>query len=77
MIMTEIIKIIKSLEIFFPKNFNVFETLLKAMLVMNGKKTMLNISRWTDGNACYRTIERFYDKSFKWLEMNLFLIRCR
>jgi putative transposase len=74
MIMTEIIKIIKSLEIFFPKNFNVFETLLKAMLVMNGKKTMLNISRWTDGNACYRTIERFYDKSFKWLEMNLFLI---
>lgn len=56
MIMTEIIKIIKSLEIFFPKNYKIFETVLKAMLVMNGNKTMLNISRWTDGKACYRAM---------------------
>lgn len=29
------------------------------------------MDRW---KCCHRTIERFYDKSFKWLEMNLFLI---
>lgn len=72
--MTELAVIIKSLEIFFPKNIEVFEALIKAMLTMNGSKTMLNISRWTEGKACYKTIERFYDRKIKWLEINLLVI---
>ncbi|MBC7474733.1 MAG: hypothetical protein H7263_10610 [Candidatus Sericytochromatia bacterium] len=56
--MTELLEIIKVLVIFFPRNFHVFQAIIEAMLTMNGSKTMLNISRWTKGKACYRTIER-------------------
>ena len=73
--MTDFLEIMNSLRIFFPRNFRTFESILKSFLIMNGSKTMLNISRWVDGKICYKTIERFYDRKIKWLEMNLFLIR--
>lgn len=41
---------------------------------MSGSKTMLNISRYTKDEACYKTIERFYNRVIPWLEMNLLLI---
>ena len=72
--MTDFLIIIKTLESFFPKNFELFKSIIEAILTMNGKKTMLNISRWTEGKACYRIIERFYDSPIKWLQMNLKLI---
>ena len=72
--MPELVLIINSLKMFFPRNVDVFQAIIEAMLTMNGSKTMLNISRWTEGKACYRTIERFYDRNIEWLHMNLLLI---
>ena len=72
--MSDLIKIINSLAIFFPRNYETFLSIIKAMLIMNGSKTMLNISRWTDESICYKTIERFYDRKIPWLLMNLFLL---
>jgi len=37
-ILSELIKLVKTLEIFFPKNFKTFEEIIKAILSMNGKK---------------------------------------
>ena len=46
--------------------------IISAMLCMSGKKTMLNISRWTD--ICYRTVERFYNLVIPWLDLNISLV---
>lgn len=72
--MTDLLKIINCLRVYFPKNFETFESILKALLCMSGSKTMLNISRYTNGEVCYKTIERFYNRAIPWLEMNLILI---
>lgn len=72
--MTEIISIVNCLRVFFPKNFETFVIILNALLSMSGNKTMKNISRYTKGEICYKTIERFYNSSIPWLEMNLLLI---
>lgn len=72
--MPELVKIIKILRVFFPRNYEVFEAIIEAILTMNGSKTMLNISRWTKEKACYKTISRFYDREIHWLAMNLMLI---
>ena len=34
--------------------------IVEAMLCMNGRITMLGISRWTSKGGSYRTIQRFY-----------------
>lgn len=52
-----------------------FDEIISAMLCMSGKKTMLNISRWTQ--ICYRTIERFYNLIIPWLELNIYLVNLR
>jgi len=72
--MPELLSIINCLKVFFPRNFETFSVIINAMLTMSGSKTMLNISRWTKGEACYKTIERFYSRTIPWLEMNLLLI---
>lgn len=73
--MPELLSIINCLRIYFPKNFETFFCIIAAMLSMSGNKTMLNISRYTKEEACYKTIERFYNRVIPWLEMNLLLIR--
>lgn len=73
--MPELLPIINCLRIFFPKNFDTFSCIIAAMLSMSGSKTMLNISRYTKDEACYKTIERFYNRVIPWFEMNLILIR--
>jgi hypothetical protein len=72
--MPELLSIINCLRIFFPKNFDTFFCIIIAMLSMTGSKTMLNISRYTKDETCYKTIERFYNRVIPWLEMNLILI---
>jgi putative transposase len=72
--MPEILSIINCLQVYFPKNFDTFSCIINALLSMSGSKTMLNISRYTNGEACYKTIERFYNRTIPWLEMNLILI---
>lgn len=72
--MSEILSIITCLEIYFPRNFETFVSLINGLLCMSGSKTMLNISRYTKEEVCYKTIERFYNRTIPWLEMNLMLI---
>ena len=69
--MPDLLLIINCLQSFFPNNFSTFESVINAMLCMSGSKTMLNLSRWTD--LSYKTIERFYDRTIPWLELNLIL----
>ena len=41
-----------------------------AMLRCRGRVTMLNLSRWSDKGGSYRSIQRFYNTSICWLELN-------
>ncbi|MFN8578688.1 MAG: hypothetical protein U0354_17810 [Candidatus Sericytochromatia bacterium] len=52
--MPEILLIINCLRKYFPKNFNTFSLIIFALLSMSGSKTMLNISRYTKDEACYK-----------------------
>ena len=72
--MPELLSIINCLRMYFPKNFDKFASIINALLCMSGSKTMLNISRYTNKEVCYKTIERFYNRVISWLEMNLILI---
>ena len=47
----------------------------EALLSMNGRVTMLGISRWTESGGSYRTIQRFFGKSLPWCRMQWSLIR--
>jgi len=40
--------------------------IVSGMLSMNGRVTMLGISRWTDGAGSYRTVQRFYNTLIRW-----------
>ena len=71
--MPEIVLLTHCLKQYFPKNYATFVAIIEAMLCMSGSKTMLNISRWT--NVSYKTLERFYDRTIPWLELNWILIR--
>jgi putative transposase len=43
--------------------------IIPAVLSMTGRVTMLGISRWTDQGGSYRTVQRFFHGSLKWLEV--------
>ena len=43
--------------------------IVQAMLTMNGRVTMLGISRWSEGGGSYRTIQRFYNTVVPWEKM--------
>lgn len=40
-----------------------------GMLISNGRITMLEISRWTEAGGSYRTIQRWYQTSLLWLQI--------
>lgn len=44
-----------------------------GMLVSNGRMTMLEISRWTEGGGSYRTIQRWYHSTLLWLQIRWIL----
>lgn len=70
--MPEILSIINCLHKYFSRNFATFVIIIQTMLSMSGSKTMLNLSRWS--GLGYRTLERFYERSIPWLEINLLLL---
>ena len=47
----------------------------EALLMMNGRITMLGISRWTERGGSYRTLQRFFATSICWHDLNWQLIR--
>jgi putative transposase len=40
-----------------------------GLLISNGRITMLEISRWTEGGGSYRTIQRWYHSQLIWLHI--------
>jgi len=40
-----------------------------GMLISNGRLSMLEISRWTEAGGSYRTIQRLYHTSLRWLQI--------
>jgi putative transposase len=40
-----------------------------GMLISNGRITMLELSRWTETGGSYRTIQRLYQASLHWLQI--------
>lgn len=39
---------------------------IKAVLSMTGRVTMLGISRWTERGGSYRTVQRFFNSVIPW-----------
>jgi putative transposase len=42
---------------------------IKAMLAMTGRVTMLGLSRWAEDGGSYRTIQRFYNTAIPWAQV--------
>ena len=40
-----------------------------ALLISNGRITMLEVSRWTERGGSYRTIQRWYHTKLVWLQI--------
>lgn len=49
--------------------------IVKAMLTMSGRVTMLGISRWTEEGGSYRTVQRFYNTVIPWAQVLWFFFR--
>jgi putative transposase len=43
--------------------------IIRAMLVMTGRVTMLGIARWTEKGGGYRTVQRFYTTVIPWANL--------
>ena len=48
---------------------------IEAMLSMSGRVTMRGLSRWAGQGGSYRTIQRFFNTSLDWCQLNWLLIR--
>jgi putative transposase len=47
----------------------------QALLAMTGRVTMLGVSRWTEKGGSYRTIQRFFNTTLLWCELQWCLLR--
>ena len=47
----------------------------EAMLSMSGRVTMRGLSRWSGKGGSYRTIQRFFNTSLTWCQLNWLLLR--
>src|SRR5215470_19872424 len=48
---------------------------IEAMLAMSGRVTMRGLSRWSGKGGSYRTIQRLFNTSLHWCQLNGLLIR--
>lgn len=58
-----------------PTTLRQFGRVIEALLSISGRVTMKGLSRWSDQGGSYRTIQRFFNTSLNWLELNWLLIR--
>ena len=49
--------------------------IVKAMLTISGRVTMLGLSRWSEKGGSYRTLQRFYSQSIPWETVYWLLFR--
>jgi putative transposase len=50
-------------------------TIVKALLSMTGRVTMLGMSRWSEPGGSYRTIQRFFNTKIAWGKVHWLIIR--
>lgn len=55
--------------------FRQLSVISEALLMMQGRVTMLNISRWTRRGGSYRTVQRFFLSQINWETLNWALIQ--
>ena len=48
---------------------------IEAMLSMSGRVTMRGLSRWAGPGGRYRTLQRFFNASLNWCQLNWLLLR--
>jgi putative transposase len=58
-----------------PTTLRQLGRVIEALLSISGRVTMKGLSRWSDKGGSYRTIQRFFNTSLNWLELNWLLIR--
>ena len=51
------------------KNLRRLSRIIKAMLAMTGRVTMLGISRWGGKGCSYRTVQRFFGEPLPWVPL--------
>lgn len=54
---------------------NQLTVIIEAVLCLQGRVTMLGISRWSDKGGSYRTIQRFYNSVIPWCRIQYLFIR--
>lgn len=65
--MTEILAYLQNIApLLKPVTFRQLSRIIFAMLVINGRITMLGLSRWTNRGGSYRTIQRWYHTQLPW-----------
>ena len=50
-------------------NLRRMSRIIKAMLAMTGRVTLLGISRWTGQGGSYRTVQRFFGEQIPWVQL--------
>jgi putative transposase len=58
-----------------PTTFRQLTVVTQAMLAMTGRVTMLGLSRWAGEGGSYRTIQRFFNTTVSWSQLQWLLIR--
>lgn len=74
--MSEITTVLLCLQpLLSPALFRQLSLISEAMLMMQGRVTMLGISRWTGKGGSYRTLQRFFLSRIDWAALNWALIK--
>ena len=60
-----------------PTTFCQMSHVIFGMLVINGRITMLGLSRWTEKGGSYRTIQRYYHSVLSWSAIHWLLFQRR
>jgi putative transposase len=70
-----LLEIISSLSVMLDKRvLKKLKYISEAMMTIQGRITMLSISRW-NGKYSYRSIERFFDEKLNWLEIKWAIVK--
>ena len=51
------------------KNLRRLSRIVKALLAMTGRVTMLGLSRWAGKGGSYRTVQRFFGEQIPWVQL--------
>jgi len=57
-----------------PTTLRQLGRVIEAMLSMSGRVTMRGLSRWAGKGGSYRTIQRFFNTSVNWCQLNWLLL---